>query len=420
MPVDDTSPAYDWLQDQGEDASLLFYAQTAFTVVSKPTIVGLAVSGGSDSMAMLHLLARAAPHSGWTVRAVTVDHRLRPEALTEAELVSRVCESLGVPHQVLVWDHGAVAGNLMDVARKRRYGLMAEWAAAQGIGHIAVGHTADDQAETFLMGLSRAAGLDGLCGMRRNWTEGGVVFQRPFLQQSRQELRAYLTRHGVPWVNDPTNDDATYTRTKARRALKALKPLGITVDRLNTVIHHLAMTQGAVREAVDRASTDITREASGALFFDRKKLRYMQPELQRRLLIAALQWVSGSEYAPRSDAMIRLTDSIRAGRDATLWGCRIKVLETEVLITREPRAVRDGTPWDNRWHVTGPQGDIRALGTGLRQIKDWRAIGLPRAVLEVTPAIWQGDTLIAAPLAGFGPSATATVQPTFGSFLLSH
>lgn len=390
--------------------------------------IGLAVSGGSDSMAMLHLMAQAAPQMGWTLSAVTVDHRLRPEAADEAALVGRICADLGVPHDVLVWDHGVIAGNVPEAARQARYRLMAAWARGNGIADIALAHTADDQAETFLMGLARQAGLDGLSSMRRCFAEAGATFHRPFLNQTRAELRAWLNRRGLRWIDDPSNDNDRYARVKARRALKALAPLGITVQRLSAVVGNLAAAQGVVKAAVADTACALVTETAGALRFEGAAFRQCDPEVARLLLIAMIRWLTGGPYPPRRDQLSGLTEAITAGRDATLGGCRFRQKDGTVTVSREARAVQAAVPvaqvWDHRWRVAGPAMEaeqIRALGAGgLRLCSDWPATGLPRPVLEVTPAVWRGDTLIAAPLAGFGAGWTAKTDPDFASFLLSH
>src|SRR5690606_38404014 len=160
---------------------------------SAPERIGVAVSGGSDSMAALHLLTAF----GLKVEAATVDHGLRPEAATEAETVARACAALSVPHETLRWTDGpAATGNLMEQARLARYRLLAGWALRRGLTQVAIAHTADDQAETFLMRLAREAGLDGLAGMRSTWEQDGVTFIRPLLVIGRADLRGYLSRHG--------------------------------------------------------------------------------------------------------------------------------------------------------------------------------------------------------------------------------
>ncbi|RUS63157.1 tRNA lysidine(34) synthetase TilS [Pseudorhodobacter sp. E13] len=381
-------------------------------------------------MAVLHLMAAVAAHEGFALWAVTVDHALRPESAAEAAQVAQICAGLGVPHAVLRWQHGAVAGNLMEAARKARYGLMADWAAGQGISHILLGHTADDQAETFLMGLARGAGIDGLVGMRRHWDEGAVRFLRPFLVVSRADLRGYLTRQGVAWIEDPSNDNDRFTRVKARRALRALKPLGITIDRLNGVIVNLLEAQGAVQAATADAAKRLCRSSeAGEVIFDHKLWRHEGGEVQRRVLIAALRWISGAGYAPRGSGVFRAMMAIAQGRDTTLSGCRIKLSDAVFRVMREPRAVAGlvappGALWDGRWQVEGPfepGQELRALGAdGLRQCKDWKATGHSRDSLLVSPAVWYDGTLIAAPIAGYGADFSARIVAPFTDFILSH
>lgn len=420
MPVD-----ADWLKAQGEDAPLLSWTLTAHGWFGTPPArMGVAVSGGSDSLAMLHLMARAAPQAGWSLHAVTVDHRLRPEAAEEAAFVGRTCAGLGIPHDVLVWDHGQIQGNLMQAASEARYGLMADWARQTGVGLVCLAHTADDQAETFLMGLSRAAGLDGLTGMRPHFKVDGITFRRPFLMLDRATLRDYLIRNNLRWIDDPSNDNDRFTRVKARRALKALKPLGLTVDRLASVVSNLSMAQGVVKRAVSQAAAETVGEAAGSLHFALPTFRRLDPEVQRRLLIAMVRWIGGAAHPPREAKVFALGRALDRKKDATLAGVRFRWQGDTCTVTREARACGGAVPagqvWDGRWSVTGAIGEVRALGAaGLRQCPDWRATGLPRQVLEVTPGLWQGETLIAAPCARFG-AATATCTPSFHEFLLLH
>ena len=127
-----------------------------------PQVLGVAVSGGSDSMALLHLMHEFCQINKIELQAVTVDHRLRPEAAQEAAHVARQCAEMGLPHDTLIWQDWSGEGNLQNAARNARYHKMACWAGTRGIDTIAVGHTADDQAETVLMRLARRSGVDGL------------------------------------------------------------------------------------------------------------------------------------------------------------------------------------------------------------------------------------------------------------------
>lgn len=411
-----------------EEARLLALARSAFAAHAGAS-VGVAVSGGGDSMALLHLMARARAGCGGTLRAVTVDHGLRPDSAAEALFVAGVCAGLGVAHDTVRWEHDALTGNLPDLARRARYRLIGGWARGAGVGHVVVAHTADDRAETFLMELARDAGLDGLTSMRGAWRAEGIAWSRPLLAAGREALRRYLRRNGVPWIDDPTNENEAYQRVKARRALAALSPLGITSGGLARVAGHLAAARRDLERLARQAADDIARCDAGAIRFDRARWTDLGEDTRRRLLVAALGWVSGAEYAPRAAQIARLDAAIRGGRDATLWGCCLRVDATGLCVLREPKAVAGlETPtdalWDGRWRLSGPHEaglTVRALGPeGLRQCADWRATGRPRAVLVVSPAVWRGPALVAAPLAGRAAGWTAENVAVFGSALFSH
>lgn len=377
--------------------------------------IGIALSGGGDSIALFHLALKA----GLRVEAVTVDHRLRAESATEAEAVGNLCAGLGVAHAVRIWDHGAVSGNLMDAARQARMAQIADWATARGIAHVALGHTQDDQAETLLMGLARGSGIVGLSGMRRHWDEGGITFHRPLLEVGREDLRYWLRDHGIDWVDDPTNEDARFTRVKARRALAALAPLGITAKGLAGVAGYLAEAQLALRAQVRLAAARHIEVASGALRIG-PGLRNEASEVRRQLVAAAIFWLSRAPYMPRSKDLARFIDAVITDRDATLQGCRFR----KDWLLREARRVGRPVPvgdlWDGRWVVAGPAGTVRALGDdGLRHCPDWRATGLPREVLAVTPAVWDGADLVAAPLAGLSGAWSARLDAPCDLFGLS-
>ncbi|MCB2123065.1 MAG: tRNA lysidine(34) synthetase TilS, partial [Rhodobacteraceae bacterium] len=123
--------------------------------------LGVAVSGGSDSTALLCLLADLRGTGGPDLAAVTVDHGLRPEAAGEARSVAALCARLGVSHTICRWDGWDGTGNLPDQARRARQNLIAGWASGLGIGAVALAHTRDDQAETVLLRLARGSGVDG-------------------------------------------------------------------------------------------------------------------------------------------------------------------------------------------------------------------------------------------------------------------
>lgn len=367
------------------------------------TPIGVAVSGGSDSMAMLRLLAARYP-----VAAVTVDHGLRAASANEARFVGDTCARLGISHDILRWSGPEPTGNLMDQARRARLALIGGWARGRGIGHVVFGHTADDQAETFLMRVARSSGLEGLSGMRPRFEAEGVTWHRPILTMRRAQLREYLREIGQDWIDDPSNKNERFDRVKMRNALKTITPLGLTPDAINAVVRHLAMAESALQSVLgDWISTHCTTDRGDILINTAAFRRAAHPELQRRIMNAALLWVSGADYAPRA---AKLAAFLANPRDCTLHGCRISADDAAIRITREANAVADlrvppDQIWD-RWAMSGEapapsNAHIGALGeAGLKFCPDWRRANLPRASLLASPALWQGENLLSAPLAG--------------------
>lgn len=374
-----------------------------------PEKIGIAVSGGGDSMAMLHLASAWADTAGVEIHVVTVDHGLRAEAALEAQLVAKVAADLGHSHDTLHWKNWDGSGNLQDSARQARYELISEWAAGRGISQVALGHTVDDVAETFVMRLAREAGVDGLAAMKARRLIDGITFVRPILRIERDTLRDFLLRHGHQWVDDPSNDDLKFERVRVRRVMQALDTLGIGRDTLATVAHNLASAREALAWQTFMMAKNVVHAEGGCIVIDRKIFRTFHDEIARRLLIHALKWVATTRYGPRRATANRVLGAISQAKVFTLHGCHVGGNEDTIRIFREYNAVKDhivhsSAIWDNRWKLVGPAvpgACLRALGTeGLRQCRNWRETNLTAEILMATPALWRGDVLIAAPLAG--------------------
>jgi tRNA(Ile)-lysidine synthase len=380
------------------------------------TGLALAVSGGGDSMALLHLAAPLRP------RVVTVDHGLRPEAAAEAVLVADTCKTLGLEHQTLHW-HWDGKGNLQDAARRGRRTLIAGWARGAGVQAVALGHTRDDVAETFLMRLARGAGVDGLAAMSPQWTEGGITWLRPLLTMGRAELRSYLTAQGAQWVEDPSNDNPRFDRVRVRKAMQGLGGLGLTTERLAEVAGHLGQARQALERATNAAAGCLTVQGN-AVLIDLARLAAEEPEVQRRLILRVIAFIGPQGYGPRGAALQSLLARVLSGKPAMLAGCRFQPGKPGLWAFREARAVAAticpaGDWWDGHWRIDGPPGaQTRALGTGITLCPTWRDTGLPRAALLASPSLWLDGRLIAAPHAGLAPETG--VQPLFPAAALHH
>ena len=395
----------------------------AFFPETRPKHLTLAVSGGGDSMALLHLAAEWAGDVGLDV--VTVDHGLRPESAQEAESVAESCRALGIAHQTLRWSGWDRQGNLQDAARLARRRLIEDHARSSDA--ILTGHTGDDQAETVLMRLARGSGVDGLAGMATR-ERHGALWLRPLLDIRRAELRVYLRDKGIEWVDDPSNDDPRFDRIKARRMLGELAELGLTTDRLIETALHMR----AARQVLDAAVADLAKvsvnQDHGDVLIDRAHFDRAANDTRLRLLSAALCWVSRNPYRPRFTALSKLAED----GQGTLHGCQVIQEKRQFRVMREYQAVQESmcesnVLWDGRWRFSGPHQpglQIRALGEiGVRQAAKQVAADRPFATLLPSPAIWRNDTLISAPFAGYSNGWIAELTPDCGDFyesLISH
>jgi len=412
----------------GDDADLQARLRDAF-VPAVPARIGVAVSGGGDSVALLHLLAEWARDGGPALHVVTVDHGLRAASAAEAAGVADLCHTLSLSHDILRWRDWDGPGNLMDAARRARLRMIAGWAKGRGIVTVALGHTADDQAETFLMRLARGSGVDGLSAMATQRQALEVTWLRPLLAIRRDALRGYLRRRGATWIDDPTNDDPKFDRIKARQTLAALEPLGITVDRIGSTVSLMSMARTVLQGAVVQLVQSSAREEAGSVVVDKPALLAQPPETRLRFLAEAIRWVSSADYRPRLDALTEAWAEVVSGQKRTLSGCILHSDATQIRIARELNAVAQAASltdqlWDNRWRVEGPHEaglQVRALGAeGLRACPNWRETGFSRDTLLATPAIWQREALIAAPLAGMSNGWTAEIPAGFSRFIVSH
>jgi tRNA(Ile)-lysidine synthase len=178
--------------------------------------LGLAVSGGPDSLALLLLADAALPGQ---IAVCSIDHGLRAEAAGEVALVERIAGERGIPFTPVTV--ALAPGNTQARGREARYGALAAWAQDKGLGAVATAHHADDQAETLLMRLNRGSGLAGLAGVRaRSTIEGSeVTLLRPLLGWRKAELAAVVAEAGITAAADPSNTNPAFDRARLRAAL---------------------------------------------------------------------------------------------------------------------------------------------------------------------------------------------------------
>jgi tRNA(Ile)-lysidine synthase len=389
---------------------------------SKPEIA-VAVSGGADSMAAAVLAHDWAGALNGRAVALTVDHGLRSESADEAALVRQRLSDLGIETAALVWSGDKPASNLQAEARRARYRLLADWCAGQGILHLVLGHHREDQAETFLLRLSRGSGLYGLAAMTALQELPDYRVLRPLLTQPKARLVETLIRRGVAWVEDPSNRDPKYARTRLRSLAASFAAEGLTAAKLADTAARLGRSRVAMEEAVSKAlARSVTIHPAGIAIVDPDPLRALPQDTALRCLTRILTTISGAEYGPRMARLETLHDRISRGltSGATLSGCRVLPWRQRLVVCRESRNLQPvtleyGRPirWDSRFDVVvrgkieGVEGELRFGQLGpegwaeVRPHLETESLGFPPLVGAAVPAVRDAKGVVAAPHLGY-------------------
>lgn len=401
----------------------------------------IAVSGGSDSMALMHIATAWRARAGTaapTPAVLTVDHALRSGSQREAALVATASEALGLVHETLIWTGSKPNSGIAARARAARYELMTRWCHDHGIAKLLVGHTLDDQAETVVMRLARGSGVDGLSAMAPVVMNRGLALIRPLLEVSRSDLKDYLRAAGVSWIEDPTNDDTAYERVRIRNGMQALAELGITQAGLAATARRLQRARAALDGMTAGAlHNHASVHPAGVCDLSTDLLLDAPDEVVMRVLGRCLTAVGGLTYPPRQSALEALHSYLKEGntRTRTLGGCRISVADARIRIARESGRISlepvglvagERVVWDGRFKVgyeTIPAAiqhqesvKVRPLcAEGWDMVKQ-NGLACPVTLREGLVSFWQDDALIAVPHLGYRSDTIAQDLRFFAEF----
>ena len=287
--------------------------------------IGVAVSGGADSMALLTVLAALAPEDGWKLTVLHANHRLRgAESDGDEAFVRAAAAALGLPCECAALPVPP-GGNLEQAARDLRRGYLEAFVEAGTLDRIATGHTLTDQAETVLFRLVRGSGLPGLAAMR----PVAGVFARPLLELERAEVRAWLAERKIAWREDASNEDLRFARNRIRHDL--LPALREENPRVDLALGHLATLaqdeEDYWAQEVARALELAASEQPYGLILDAGALQTMPRALARRVVRGAIARVKGDlrqlEF-PHVEQVLALAESSEGEGEAELPGIKVE------------------------------------------------------------------------------------------------
>lgn len=324
-----------------------------------------AVSGGADSVVMLHLLWRMSKEYRLRIVVAHLDHGLRGrESRRDFLFVEALVKSLGLPFEggrLKPGELKGVPGSPQEAAREKRYEFLERAAARHGAGKTALGHTLDDQAETVLMRLLKGSSLSGLAGIPAK--RGRYI--RPLLEISRKEIEEYASAEGLKYVTDSSNLERKYLRNRLRLDLipelqREYNPN--IIETLSRTAAHLRADDEFMEKAAERAFRSICVERRPAsVTLDRKKLLRAHGSIIARVFFLAVRRLGregielGSAHVeaftelargPRPNATISLPGGIRAGRAydrvVVTGEAALEAAEFEAILNVPGRTVIEG------------------------------------------------------------------------------
>ena len=399
-----------------------------------PDTLGVAVSGGSDSLSLLYLINSWSNKKNLKIVILTVDHNLRNGSADEALYVGELCNKLGLMHKTLFWDHEDIEGNLSASAREARYRLMQNSIPSDAI--LITGHTLDDQAETFLMRLRRGSGVDGLASMAEqsylSFGNDGITIFRPLLDFERQTLRKVLKFYKVDWIEDPTNNDRSFERVRVRDLLARFVEIGIDKN----TIGRTALLMQSAKTALNHFASDCYEKFgscdNGDIIFDFSEFSKQPLDVKRRLISAAQKWISNQKYRPRLSQVDALINSIDEKVTFSGSGTICYFHNNSIRITREANAcvceieASNDVIFDRRWKLIALENckdlTIKCLGEdGYTFLEPGIRKKIPYKTIIALPALFNDTNLINFPF--IDPESkfkfNLCKQP-FNQFLLDH
>jgi len=312
------------------------------TTISNQTDYAVGVSGGPDSMALTHALLENYPDKKFHI--LTVDHGLRAEAQEEAQKVLDFCKPYkNATHCSLTWEGKKPKNAVLEKARNARYSLMYKYCDDHGIKTVFIGHHQDDQAETFLIRLSKGSGLDGLASMIPLSKRNEIYMARPFLSVSKEEIISYCKGNKIGYINDPTNENKDYLRPRLRESMFVLEKEGLTAKRLSVTASRLNRARDAlVFYAEDIFSKAVTVQDTEKVTLDFSVLQKAPSEISLRIIQNLIEAKRMDyDYNVRMEKLEDLHHSLFSEpenfKPRTLGGCIISLKKSLLTIEKEKK-----------------------------------------------------------------------------------
>ncbi|MBX9697621.1 MAG: tRNA lysidine(34) synthetase TilS [Alphaproteobacteria bacterium] len=397
-------------KDSVNSREFLFDALNPYESIIKQEPIAVAVSGGSDSLALVYALLKYYPAHRHHIWPVTFDHQLRKESECEAQGVASLMQARGLRHTTLIWQGPKPQADLMNKAREKRYNALTLWMEQNRLRHLFLGHHLDDHLETVFMRFLKKSGSDGLKGMTPLARNGEIICVRPFLALKKQQLQTFLSREQHTWFEDPTNHNVKYARSLARLLL-GKERLQEFMSAHASLLSEFSILSSRLKHSFINAFMVV--QPAGYVRCDKDIWDQMPLSFRVDILRTVIQRFRGLIYAPKRKKVEMLLSKVDRG--ITLGGCFIWTKPGTLYIARELDSATKIDcsneacrliEWDQRFKITvketDPETYLRPLGHDgwrlyLQKSKRKLDLEIPFPVILTLPSLWNGGMLLEVP-----------------------
>ena len=297
----------------------------------------VAVSGGSDSLALVSIIKNLMQENKYKFFFAIVDHNLRKNSGAEALSVKRLLSKYDINLTILK-NKKKIDKNIQKNAREIRYNLLEKFCKKKKAKSLIVAHHQDDQVETFLMRLSRGSGVEGLSSMNEIATlKQGTSLIRPLLDFKKNELIS-ITKHTFnKFFKDPSNTNRKFLRTNIRELKKNLEKKGIDIEKIVRSIKNIASTKEAINFYVERSIKKYITFKGKLTILNLEKFRQEPKEIKFKIVNKIIKKTTNSYYPPRSKKVLNLIDGFQRNRikKLTLGGCIFERKNRFLFVSKE-------------------------------------------------------------------------------------
>lgn len=368
-----------------------------------PPHIAVGVSGGADSMCLVHLLNIWAKDKQIKITALIVNHNLRAEAKCEAELVQKRLNELGIENFILTNDSKKPNTGIQNYARQVRYELMWNWCIDNNVKCLSTAHHYDDLLETIGIRLEKSSKSFGLAGINalQNLANGCLI--RPLLHFIKEQLIQYCGQNNICYVNDPSNKNEDFSRVRIRN--KISKDTNYKQELIDIHNKNLAIRQDIEKSVIRLQKKYCTQMIGGFVKIDLKLLDEKEQDVFYTIR-QIIMWVRGDFAPPRTEKLNNLVTKLLKPKfsGATLNGCCIKILQKNIWVYMELKHIEQDVclsqiniknPYMDRYYLAKPNNKNLTITT-LRNNNDINLdnIYFPKSILNSVICVYEGKKLI--------------------------